>query len=357
MAFVPINKGQFTLETNERSAFFERNRGYGVEEAYKENRRQWLEYPNTQFVADYPLHVDIELSSICDLKCPMCYTITEEFKAKVKPAFMSFELFTKIVDESAAGGVYSIRLSLRGESFLHKQIVNCVRYAKNKGIKEVSTLTNGLRLNEAMFTEMMEVGLDWITISFDGLGEIYEKIRRPAKFSRALEKVANYHRIKQDSKRVKPVVKIQSILPAIVDEPEAFYNTFAPICDLVSANPIIDYLQCDDPKSIEYEEGFICPQLYQRMVIAADGPVLMCANDEENGYILGDLMKQNIHEVWHGKPIETVRQRHKIQEGYKDFTPCVKCYLPRKTKKNVIVVGGREIIAENYVGRSEKIGT
>jgi len=86
--YTPINKGQFTLEPLEREAEFERKRGWGVENEYSENRRQWVEYPEQQYVANYPLHVDIELASVCNLRCPMCYTITPEFKKKVNAKLM-----------------------------------------------------------------------------------------------------------------------------------------------------------------------------------------------------------------------------------------------------------------------------
>lgn len=356
-SYVPINKGQFTLESPEREAEFEQKRGFGVEEAYRENRRQWAEYPRTQHVADYPLHVDIELASICNLRCPMCYTITEEFKKKVNTRLMDYKLFTKIVDECSAGGVYSIRLSLRGESFLHKRIIDCVRYAKQKGIKEVSTLTNGLRLDEAMFTEIMEAGIDWITISFDGLGETYETIRHPAKYERAVEKIANYAKIKQAAGRVKPVIKIQSVLPAIQDDPQAFYDIFAPITDMVSANPLIDYLQKDDKNSILYHANFSCPQLYQRLVVGADGLVMMCANDQESESIVGNALSQTIHEIWHSPALEAARRSHARHCGVKDYNICAKCYLPRKTQSQVLHLGDHDVVAENYINRPQVIGT
>lgn len=357
MDYIPINKGQFTLEPPERIAEFERKRGFGVEEAYRENRRQWVEFPKKQYVAEYPLHVDIELASVCNLRCPMCYTITEQFKEKVNAKLMDYNLFTKIADECAAGGVYSIRLSLRGESFLHPRFVDCVRYAKQKGIKEVSTLTNGLRLDEKMFKELMEVGIDWITISFDGLGEVYEKIRHPAKYERAVEKIRNYCRIKKESGRSKPVIKIQSILPAIQDNLEAFYDVFAPITDLISTNPLIDYLQKDDKNKILYHENFSCPQLYQRLVIGADGLVMMCSNDEENEEVVGDANRQTIHEIWHGPKLERARFSHKMHEGVRDYSICAKCYLPRKTKPEALKIGEREVVIENYINRSQVIGT
>lgn len=355
--FTPINKGQFTLETPEREALFERNRGSDDSDGYKEYRRKWFEYPKEQHVSDYPVHVDIELASICNLKCPMCYTITPMFKEKVNTKLMDYGLYTKIIDEIGPAGVYSIRLSFRGESFLHPRIVDCVRYAKTKGIREVSTLTNGLRLDEKMFKEIMDAGIDWITISFDGLGETYEKIRAPAKYQRAVEKIQNYQKIKKEAGRVKPVIKVQSILPAIADKPKEFYDALAPITDMVSANPLIDYLQKDPKNSVLYIENFVCPQLFQRLVVGADGLVMMCSNDEENECVVGDANNQSIREIWHGPALTKARLSHKLHQGVHDYSVCAKCYLPRKTYQTVVKIGDREVVAENYVNRSQIIGT
>lgn len=351
--FTPINKGQFSLEPPERVVAFERNRGFGVSDAYQENRRHWTEYAQQRYVSKYPLHVDIELASVCNLHCPMCYTISSEFKKKVNAKLMDFELFTKVVDECAAGGVYSIRLSFRGESFLHKRIVECVRYAKEKGIKEVSTLTNGLRLDEEMFTQMMEAGIDWITISFDGLGETYEQIRRPAKYARAVEKIANYAAIKQQAGRIKPVIKIQSILPAIESDPQAFYDVMAPISDMVSANPLIDFMQ--SKRDLPKIDNFVCPQIYQRLVVGADGLCMMCANDEEGKIIVGDANTQTLKNIWHGSKMEEIRAIHQRCAGTKELTPCAECYLPLKTYEEEVEVGERRVIAEKYVAGTQKV--
>lgn len=351
--FIPINKGQFTLEPEDRIGRFEKHRGHGVEKAYKKNREQWSDYPKKQFVSDYPLHVDIELASVCNLKCPMCYTISPEFKKKVNAKLMDFDLFTKIVDECAEGNVYSIRLSFRGESFLHKRFLDCVRYAKEKGIQEVSSLTNGVRLDEEMFAELMEVGMDWLTISFDGLGKTYEEIRRPAKYKRAVEKIANYAKIKAEAGMVKPVVKIQSILPAIERDPKAFYDVFAPICDMVSANPLIDFLQ--STKASPKVDSFSCPQLYQRLVVGADGLCMMCSNDEDGKVIVGDATSQTIHEIWHGQEMSRVREIHKRCAGAKELDACAECYLPLQTFEGEVQVGNRSVTAEKYVSGNQKV--
>jgi pyruvate-formate lyase-activating enzyme len=353
LPFIPINKGQFSLETEERINSFEIKRGHGVQDAYKENRKLWVEYAKNQHVSDFPLHVDIELASVCNLQCPMCYTISPEFKKKVNTKLMDYDLYTKLVDECAVSGVYSIRLSFRGESFLHKRIVDCVRYAKQKGIKEVSTLTNGLRLDEEMFREIMDAGIDWITISFDGLGETYEQIRRPAKYDRAVEKIKNYVKIKQEAGKVKPVIKIQSILPAIEDNPQAFYDVFAPICDMVSANPLIDFMQ--SKSTMPKIENFSCPQIYQRLVVGADGLCMMCANDEDGKVIVGDANEKTLREIWHGEEMTRVREIHRRCAGADELKACAECYLPLKTYESQVVVGDRTVSAEKYVSGTQKV--
>ena len=101
----------------------------------------------------------------------MCYTRTEDFKTRVNQQFMSFELFKKIIDECVNYHVYSIRLSLRGESFIHPDIIPMIMYAQEKGIKEISSLTNGLALYPELFEQALDAGLTWLTISIDGTGK------------------------------------------------------------------------------------------------------------------------------------------------------------------------------------------
>src|SRR5690349_1457076 len=95
--YIPINKGHFDLDTPARTAAFHEKLARGWEESYGEYRRLWVELAKTRQIRDYPLLLDLELSSVCNLHCPMCYTITEEFLSTVKRQYMKFDLFKKIV--------------------------------------------------------------------------------------------------------------------------------------------------------------------------------------------------------------------------------------------------------------------
>lgn len=352
--YIPINKGNYEMDSPERIRAFDEKRGLGWETEYRTYRKNWVEFAQRQFVSDYPLLVDLELASVCNLRCPMCYTITPEFKEKVNVKLMDWSLYTRIIDE-ISGKVNAIRLSLRGEAFLHKKFIECIKYAKHKGIKEVSSLTSGSKLSEDFTPKVIEAGIDWITISIDGVGETYNKIRKPITFDEILTRVKFIKEYKDKHGLQKPVIKVQGVWPAIRENPQLYYDTFYPYTDLVAFNPLIDFVSRDT--NVQFIEEFCCPQHYQRLVVGADGLVMMCSNDEENTEVVGDANKQTIHQIWHGDKLNKMREIHKKHAGFKEIPVCKKCYIPRATDESEkVTVSGREITIKNYVNRNQNIG-
>jgi hypothetical protein len=348
-----INKDQ-VIPSRWQKLKFDYKRGSGHIIAFMLNRFRWHYYPRLRYVSKFPDHVDVEISSVCNMKCPMCYTNNDDFLRKVKKSFMDFDLFKKIIDECAAFGVYSIRLSLRGEVFIHPDVIRMIRYAKGKGIREVSTLTNNLALTPALFEEALKAGIDWLTISFDGLGDIYEWIRKPAKFEESYEKIKEYKRIKERSSSLKPVIKIQTVWPAIKDNALEYINAFEPFVDDIAINPLIDYLHNDE--DVIYEDNFTCPVLYQRLVIGSNGIALLCSNDEFCLYPVGDTATESLRAVWHGKQMTEARDMHSRHKGVESIEPCQRCYLPRKTQPVVEYIGNREIVVDKYINRPDTVG-
>ncbi|MBF0363036.1 MAG: radical SAM protein [Oligoflexia bacterium] len=349
-----IEKDQIILSDLYNVMKFHWKRGKGHLIPYLWNRYQWYHNPKALTLSKYPLHVDVEISSICNMKCPMCYTNTEIFNKRVSKTLMNFELFKKIIDESANHNLFSIRLSLRGEALLNPNFLEMIKYAKEMGIKEVSTLTNGLLLDEDLFMGMVRNGLDWLTISIDGWGEKYEQIRKPAKFDEIYKRIMTFYEIKKKIKSVKPVIKVQSVWPAIQENPEYFYSLFRPYVDEVASNPLIDFLREDS--DISYDEKFTCPYVWQRISIGADGNILMCQCDEMEENLLGNVSVDSIYNIWNGEELNNVRQIHKQKKGHLVFNPCKHCSYPRKkVEYEEIEVSKHKVIVEKYVGREDHI--
>lgn len=350
------NKGHHTFDSSERvNKFYEANAS-GWEPEYRSYRKGWHEYPEHKHVPDFPLCVDLELSSACNLNCPMCYTTTEHFKENVVRKNMPYELFTKIIDE-IAGKVPALRLSWRGEPMLNPHFLDCVVYAKNAGIPEVSTLTNGTYLDLDMFKKLVDAGIDIITVSIDGMLDEYDKIRKPLKFEDTYRKLLEYATFKRANKLVKPLIKVQGVWNAIEPDPELYYSIFKPVTDLIAFNPLIDYLGKDELASIEYEKDFYCPKQYQRLFIGSDGKAAVCNSDEYGTIDIGSANHMSIHDIWHGPKMSEFRQTQLKPEGFKEYEACRACFYPRTVERvHKGSIEGREIYVENYLGRSQQIG-
>src|SRR3954465_10438834 len=102
-----------------------------------------------------PEIVQIESTNICNAKCVFCPR-DEMHRAQ---GVMSRELFRKVVDECAALGIAHVRMHNYGEAFLDRYLTEKVRYAKDKGIKEVGMISNGSLITEKIARGMIEAGV------------------------------------------------------------------------------------------------------------------------------------------------------------------------------------------------------
>lgn len=313
-----INNHQFSLNSNERSRLWEERRRHFKD--YCVNRYQWFNYPKWQYVADFPLHVDFEASFRCNLNCPMCF---RPHLAKQDHGDMDFDLYAESIRECAANDLYSIRLSWRGESTLHPKLIDMIAFAKESGIKEVSFLTNGSRLTEEYSRELVRAGLDYLTISVDGLAHHYNKLRTPLTFDEITEKIATLYRIKEGAEGF-PLVKIQGIWTYIEEGASDYYDHFAPITDNISFNPLHDYSKVETKQ----EANFSCQYPWQRISVAYDGSVPMCISDWDGDQILGNIGESSIKEIWHGEAMSELRSIHSAGSRLEKYSACRRCQRP-----------------------------
>ncbi len=350
------NKDQIHFSSKLESLYFHFNRGKNNLFAYFLNRVKWHLYPKFNYISKFPEHVDMELSSACNMRCPMCYTITENYIKNVKRTNMTLQRIEKVLKECGEKNLYSLRLSWRGELTLNQSWIEAIKMAKKYGIKEVSTLTNALLLTPDKFEQMLKAGLDWLTISVDGTGEKYNEIRAPAKFDDLIDKLKKFKEIKKKYNSVKPVIKVQTIWPAIKDNPEEYFSTFRPLVDQVTCNQLVDYLAQDDPNKMVHAPKFNCHVLYQRLTIGADGRILLCYNDEFDKHILGHVDEDSLENVWHGKKMSEARAVHKKNKGIEVYEACKKCFLPREHESFTTVnIGKRKIPIDKLIARSQDV--
>jgi radical SAM protein with 4Fe4S-binding SPASM domain len=311
-----INVTQLCLDDSERQRKWEEERRFPLH--YFQNRFQWYKYPKWHYVASFPLHVDFEVSSRCNLSCPMCFR--RNFENDQDFMDMDFDLFQKGVEECALNELYSIRLSWRGESTLHPKLPDMIRFAREVGIKEISFLSNGSALNREFSMGLIESGLDYITISVDALRENYNQLRQPLDFDQTVSKIAELFRLKEKYGKGFPKVKVQGIYEYFKRQVREYYETFKSISDNVSFNVKHDYTL----KTVDQEDNLYCPYLWQRITITPSGLIPLCISDWNLDLSIGNLRENTIKDVWKGSLMGNFRKIH-TENRRLELKPCRQC--------------------------------
>ncbi len=134
-----------------------------------------------------PVCLYLEVTNRCNLLCETC---PRTFETLEPPADMSWELFTKIVDQ--VPNVARVVLHGVGEPMLVKQLPQMIRYLKDRGIYVLFN-TNGTLMQPKRFQELIDTGLDELRVSLDAADrETYLKVRGKDYFNRIVRDVGKF---------------------------------------------------------------------------------------------------------------------------------------------------------------------
>src|SRR3989344_3598556 len=104
--------------------------------------------------------LNIEIFGGCNLSCQMCPQ-GKEMGGREKDFLktMSFEVFTKVVEDSMQYGLKAVSLHGSGEPTGHPDIEKMVKFVAERNL-HASFFTNGLRLPGKLFERLVLAGLD-----------------------------------------------------------------------------------------------------------------------------------------------------------------------------------------------------
>lgn len=303
-------------------------------DAYHEYRKDWEEVPRNKIELKFPIHLDIETTTWCNLKCPFCER-TELLAASRMDGntMMSREEYKDIIDQATAAGVRSIKLSFLGEPLLHKDVIWQVQYAKEKGVIDVTMNSNSTALTEKIGRELLEAGLDGFYVSLDAVNpRLYEQQRVGASLGKVIDNVYRFITLRN---QIRPSCQVR-IGMIMYDDPKwrAQFEAMKVIWDGVADSvaylyyvaPLADMAQ-DYPKI----DGFHCPQPFQRMFLRANGNVIICCFDGSDSTVVGNWRQMPLSDIWNGKIYRTLRQLHACGQ-YEKVDMCRKCYVPMTHK-------------------------
>ena len=291
------------------------------------------------YVPALPVHITIEPTNFCNLRCPVCETGCRILERP--QGFMSLDNFKKIIDK-----IYkhtnTLMFYFMGEPFLNKDAYEMIKYAKAKNIF-VEACTNGDFVDGR---KLIDSGIDKISFQIGGTAQETHQIYR---VNSNLEKILN--NIKEAIKRKKETdAKTEIILGFIVmKHNEHQLNNFFKLAEELGAkgeiiSPCVrDFKQGKMflPKDKKYwiynkqdfENGILKPKtpmdrnscwwIWHSLVITWDGDVVPCCRDPKAKYIMGNIFKNDLKDIWNNKKYKMFRKQ--ILTNQKNIPICQLC--------------------------------
>lgn len=304
--------------------------------AYWEYRHKWENHPKQKVVGDFPIHLDIEATNACNLKCVMCpRTDMVEAGTFWDVGMFDFQAYCRLIDQGVENGLCSLKYNYLGEPTLNPRLVEMIRYAKRAGVLDVMFNTNAMLLTEELSQQLIEAGLDKLFFSFDSpYPENYEEIRVGAHFETALGNIRRFHRMREALGSLTPFTRVSIVKMRDNEEQwEDFKALFEPIVDGVA---YVDYLEHNGQHNRERtlvplgsrKTKFCCPQLWQRMFVHPDGVATVCCIDSARELKVGNIFEQSVREIWTGEKYRHLREMHAAGR-FEEITACARCPLAR----------------------------
>jgi len=292
--------------------------------------RMLLNYWRKRVLLDYnPFRLWIEATNFCNLKCTMCLNRSIKIEEK---GFMEFELFKKIIDE-AKDFVYSVNLHHRGESLLHKDLPEMIKYCRDHKIYS-QLHTNATLLTEDKAYEIITSGLNYISFSFDGSDKTsYESIRIGAKFEETLGNITTFLKMKEKLKSKTPY----SVCEIIEFEQNKRYE-YRPLKDELLSRKLDKFIikqphnwagayktksgakGLDKKRNVSHS----CTFPWYALVILWDGTVVICPQDFFGENRVGNVNHTSLKEIWNGSAMIQYRQKMK-EKKYQEIKTCEYC--------------------------------
>ena len=312
-----------------------------------EYRKLWDKVEKEQIVTEFPLFLHVDLNQECNYKCPHCIIgHKNEVDKYYEGSYLNFDDFKKIVDEGSNYGCPSISPQGNNEPFLIKDIDKYISYAHKKGFIDIMLNNNASAIPEKKAKKILDSGLTRIRFSLDAYtAETYKNVRVGSiALDRVKKNIESFLNLKEKGNYKLPVTGVSFCkLKQNEDELDDFIEYWKHKVDIVSVQKFVPpttnkekykkYYASDQYNELPLD-SFKCVQPFQRMMFRNEF-MYPCCVSFNNDLKLGSIKDLSIHEAWHSKKMNEIREIHKSGEYYKNKT-CKDCvnliYPPNKTQ-------------------------
>jgi radical SAM protein with 4Fe4S-binding SPASM domain len=282
-------------------------------------------------VRSHPVTLILEPATACNLRCPFCPTgggFTKLPREVLTPG-----TFERILTHLRVELLRNVALYNWGEPFLNRHTLDFVSYFHERN--KITLISSNLSVRDydaEFFDRLVGSGLDLLIASIDGASqESYEKYRVGGSYQRILRNLRGLaerkrrlgsphprvfykmllHRFNQhevdEARRAAESAECEFVLDLSFGCPDAVRDSW--IADSIREEygtaipPIAGFTEPLDPTMSTH-----CHQLWDSIVVNADGAVFPCCLVYDPAQAVGNLVEQDIAEVWNGPRMIELRR-------------------------------------------------
>lgn len=276
---------------------------------YRDDFNKAQNYLETKFIPDFPLMISMEFFNRCNLNCVMCYKKHHTYPE----AELNLEIVAKILEECQDNKMPSITLGSSSELLMYKNADKVLDMVRDAGILDVFLATNGVLLTDEIIESIIKNKISRVRISLDAATEeIYNKVRRVPVLPKIEENINKLIAAREKHKSSLPIVRLSFVVMDINQhEVQKFINKWGNKVDYIDFQRFISHDYVDKEVDIKPEaiKDCFCSQPFYSLNVWADGRVTPCCTFYGKKLILGNVYKDNLRDIWHGKQMAEIREQ------------------------------------------------
>ena len=279
---------------------------------------------------DFPKDVQIQTMTGCNSRCIFCPH--GKTRNPILPGQeMSWDNFTKIVDEILSHDVNRISPYLMNEPLMDKRLAQLISYMTRKKAKHTVTKvnSNGSLLTDTLSKALLDSGLDRLNFSVHGIvAEEYERTMVGIKLTNVLHNIDRFLELKNAGGYDRPRVRVTMVRTRIL-EPQIprIIQYWGSRNIKVNIQPFEnrshDAIHKQNLGVHKLKQYLWCDRMFNQMYILADGRVVLCCVDWEQTTIMGDACRESLFDIWHNNKYQEYRRN--FLEGDLSSMLCNKC--------------------------------
>jgi len=275
----------------------------------------------------FPTMFYVEPTNDCNLNCIMC----ARKKSLKEVGYMSFEMFSDVVDQLSSRNIAQLSLHLLGEPLLHPQIAEMASYAKSRGLQYVRFATNATLLDEGTARSLVESGLDSLTISMDtSSAERYCPSRKGQElFANLDQNILRLIELKKQRGSKFPEVHMQIIdMKSTQDLVSGFVEKWEGVADRVTVKRMLSWSGHIRIPNKRPPRRLICVNHLIQGVIQWDGDASFCCvyvdSQGNPGAVLGNVAHESLEDIFLGEKRRRIIEAQ-LRGDYDAVPYCKRC--------------------------------